>query len=400
MGFAPLFKPKCIPVHVSALENLVIRRFRMFPELDFGPFQDVNLFFGPNNSGKTAALEAVVRLGEPHPQQWRFGSQLRASSLNQRGRLNEVDAVASQFNRPRLEPAAFGRQFDGQMELRGSSGEFVTASYDARTVAVPPAMLTRRANEQMSSGDPNEPVPVRVLLLRIESHEGPFDEVFADLPLGQYASVEIERHFAEAFGRSSSESRNKFRVSHRKDGTQVVGASGLTHDEAGMWTSLDRDYKSDLARKLMHEFDPRIQDIRVFSDRGKAHLWALVDDSWLPSEALGQGLRRALEMAGCLVRARGTRLVIDELELGLHAWVTPKVATWLVRAARDLRVQLFISTHSLDVIDGILKASKDTGTGLTAFRMRDAAAPKLQPEVMSGTRLHELRHELGREVRA
>ena len=50
------------------IEELVLRNFRNYREITLRPHAGVNLFFGPNGSGKTNLLEAIhyCALGKSH----------------------------------------------------------------------------------------------------------------------------------------------------------------------------------------------------------------------------------------------------------------------------------------------------------------------------------------------
>lgn len=53
------------------LETLVIHRFRGLRELELADLGRINLFVGPNNSGKTSALEAISTFCRPlDPLEW------------------------------------------------------------------------------------------------------------------------------------------------------------------------------------------------------------------------------------------------------------------------------------------------------------------------------------------
>jgi recombinational DNA repair ATPase RecF len=60
------------------LENLTIERFRGLRDLELKDLGQVNLFVGPNNSGKTSALEAIATYCRPlDPLEWLNTSRRR-----------------------------------------------------------------------------------------------------------------------------------------------------------------------------------------------------------------------------------------------------------------------------------------------------------------------------------
>ena len=52
-------------------------------------------------------------------------------------------------------------------------------------------------------------------------------------------------------------------------------------------------------------------------------------------------------------------LLVDEIETGIHVSTLQRVFQWLTKIARELRVQVVATTHSLETVDAISMASQD-----------------------------------------
>ncbi|HEX3044886.1 MAG TPA: AAA family ATPase [Bacillota bacterium] len=59
-----------------------------------------------------------------------------------------------------------------------------------------------------------------------------------------------------------------------------------------------------------------------------------------------------------MVNAKGGILLIDELETAIHFSVLEKIFAWFVKSCREYKVQVFASTHSLEVMDALLESLK------------------------------------------
>lgn len=115
--------------------------------------------------------------------------------------------------------------------------------------------------------------------------------------------------------------------------------------------------------KILQFVDPRIVDIMPTISKSKvSRPSAMVDiggESRLPLEVLGDGVRRVLLLALDLLNAKNGFLLIDEIENGLHFATIVPVLQAILKAAIEQNVQLFITTHSLDVLRAIQKGFTD-----------------------------------------
>ena len=77
----------------------------------------------------------------------------------------------------------------------------------------------------------------------------------------------------------------------------------------------------------------------------------------MPVRALGDGMNRLLGISLCLTEAKGSCLLIDEVENGIHWSVQPKLWKLIMATAERLNVQVFATTHSSDCVTGFAKAA-------------------------------------------
>lgn len=79
----------------------------------------------------------------------------------------------------------------------------------------------------------------------------------------------------------------------------------------------------------------------------------------VPLRSLGEGMNRLFGIALSLVNARDGVLLIDELESGLHYSVQPDVWRLIFAVARQLNVQVFVTSHSWDCIQAFQQAANE-----------------------------------------
>jgi AAA15 family ATPase/GTPase len=67
---------------------------------------------------------------------------------------------------------------------------------------------------------------------------------------------------------------------------------------------------------------------------------------------MGDGINRILSIALAAVNSENGYLLIDEFENGLHYTVQEKLWRVIFKLAKDLKIQVFATTHSNDCIMG------------------------------------------------
>lgn len=76
---------------------------------------------------------------------------------------------------------------------------------------------------------------------------------------------------------------------------------------------------------------------------------------------LGTGVGWLYEIATNITRAENGVLLIDDAEMGLHPAIMCKAFAWIVRWAKKHNVQMFLTTHSLDLVDALIDATGGWG---------------------------------------
>ena len=117
----------------------------------------------------------------------------------------------------------------------------------------------------------------------------------------------------------------------------------------------------------------------------------------VPISSFGDGVRRLLHIALKLASVKGGILLIDELESTIHTEALQNSFQWLVKWSKEMNVQIFATTHSLEAIDSLL-AVNDGSLDLVLYRLEPQ---ENQTKVVrhNWSRLKRLRENLGMEVR-
>jgi predicted ATP-dependent endonuclease of OLD family len=119
------------------------------------------------------------------------------------------------------------------------------------------------------------------------------------------------------------------------------------------------EYKK-LAISILKQFDESIVDICYTKADDGAFLESIITDDGInmPFSVYGDGIKKILYILNKLFDATDSILLIDEIETGLHKKYYDTLFPVIFALASKLNVQLFIATHSIEVIEAILKYGK------------------------------------------
>jgi hypothetical protein len=301
------------------IDSVRIEGFRCFQMLEVAGFSRINVIVGANNTGKSALLEAVEFLvadGGP-ARLW--------SLLARRGQLYEGASLALYGDATEL---GFGRKplLEGstQFSLADSSGRSVVVKAERGTAG--PLLAVVR------------PQAARGYVLPLAAGKG-------------IAQSDIER-------------------SGEPDAGAVVRVgSQLTSPEVLRtgWAPLAGNPGEELVAECLRCIDPTIDRVTYAPQGTKAvgyEGWFVRRRNSEVREAVsgqGEGLKRALALSLALANCRNGTLLVDEVENGLHFTVIPLMWRFLHEAARTLNAQLFLTSHSRDLIEGFAEAQRRAG---------------------------------------
>jgi hypothetical protein len=162
-----------------------------------------------------------------------------------------------------------------------------------------------------------------------------------------------------------------------------------------------QNFKTDVIN-LLRQVDSGIIDIEILlsPDSISSRFNAYIQHEKVglaPLSTFGDGVRRLLHIALKLASVQGGILLIDELEVTIHTEALQDSYKWLIRWCKELDVQLFATTHSLEAVDSLLDVTESE---------LDLVLHRLEPKETytrvvrhDWNRLKLLREELGQEVR-
>jgi AAA15 family ATPase/GTPase len=111
--------------------------------------------------------------------------------------------------------------------------------------------------------------------------------------------------------------------------------------------------------EIMQEFDPDFISINAVDDEKTVGTKYVVlsknHKEGLILNAYGDGMKKAMLLISAVIKAKDGILLLDEFETGIHISAMGKVFRLLLETAYKLNVQIFMTSHSLEAIESVLK---------------------------------------------
>jgi hypothetical protein len=145
-------------------------------------------------------------------------------------------------------------------------------------------------------------------------------------------------------------------------------------------------------------FDPDILEIDIVGERFSMDIYVQHRNLGpMPIHVFGDGMRKAVVVAGIAFQAAGGLLLLDEAEVALHVSCQDGFFRALFQLCERLQVQVVLTTHSLEAVDGVIRACSDVDT-LSGFHLPDRNSGQAVKR-MSGDIMERLRFERGLDLR-
>lgn len=305
---------------MTSLEHLQIKNFRGFDSLEIAGLSRINLFVGKNNSGKTSILEALFLL---------FGM----SNPTLPGNINNIRGLGkgTQVGLPKQLKYLFHNL--NLSEKPSFYGQFNDTS--ERWLEIEPRYKQNEFSSDISS----------VSIPEIDGIGLNFATKKRQVPRKSFKSFFI-----------LEENNNTVKSTVPREYVETLIATYIPSDVKDNSSTLMR-YSEILKKKggesilkaLQDAFDSNIIALQPFPDGLYFNLKDLGE--LLPTNLMGDGLRRFLNIVTAVSERQNSFICIDEIENGLHYsaynWLWKSLLTFV----EQNNIQLFISTHNIETLE-------------------------------------------------
>ena len=382
------------------LNALAIENFRGIKHGKLEGLTKVNVFIGKNNSGKSTILEALYFVKAALEPADILNNPVLKHLLDRRIARRMISSEEFLYRYNPSNKITFKLLFEENKTILIESGlignnlkyELILPGVKrSPTIVVPPT--SRQAsisNFQLQHQRPSE------------SAKHPFEHIMKKLE-------ELEE---------TSEIKSYF-VNNRKEFSFLSHTSLIDTDivrkiedmETKFWKRVRRKGMDKKIVTILNEiYQTRIEDLALIpfvrpgdsdvdegGERRTFHkLTAAVQDSVLNIDGYGEGLRDSLSIILLASQLDNTALLIEEPEAHQHPQALNRIFGYLFEIARKNNLQLFITTHSLDVLSALTNLSNDYE--ITVFHTNLDPYGKLTTRTMRGPDA-KLLMDLGADLR-
>ena len=161
----------------------------------------------------------------------------------------------------------------------------------------------------------------------------------------------------------------------------------------------DRDKENII--NLLSIFDPDIEDFKVVKKINEGRSCVYIDHKiygTAPLFSFGDSIKKIFILGVAMVSAKCGILLVDEIESAIHKNHINKVFDSIIKICKKYKIQLICTTHSLEVIDGIILSLGNQIDLLSCYRI-EVYDNKTYYTKFSGDRLKDIRNLLGQDVR-
>jgi AAA15 family ATPase/GTPase len=336
------------------LDRLSVKNFRALDDLTLEGLGRVNVFVGRNNSGKSTILDAIELLVSSNKfDVLRKQADKHGELDDERSRDRDFTFVENFFSGRSLP-----RSFDSIL-LESSKNSFVLSHYFVKESQI----------EELFDNEPR--IRIKRQFIEKDTLDGDSSENYRALSLtvnGKRVILADNENNPEKYIGSSIHLSNRLNsYSELFDGIPVRYVSTKSFDSSyldNLWGSIQ--FNPEMNNILISALNLVSDNVEIFGfmqvspsrPRERKALVKLKDfDKPVPLSSMGDGMSRVLHIVLSLLNAKDGVLLIDEMENGLHYRIQENLWRIIFEFSTKLNIQVFVTTHSWDVIESFSKIS-------------------------------------------
>ena len=324
----------------NRINSINIKAFRGIKNLTLEDCGDVNVILGDNNCGKTSVLEAIQLLKDGsfdnfitsikrnNPQS--FSNFIYSFPFNK----NEI-AIEAELNEKKI-----NYKINYELsQIQFNENIFLEGMNETNASIMKNIFARTHVNGSL--------IPQINGILKYNSKIEPYSFVSLDFLMN--------------------------RISSKKEDNQIkiVYESPFDHFNLSQTMISDINKSESYSRvfiEVLRIFDSSINKVQLLEDSStkpfvNTDIFIQCGDSdSVPLSVYGDGIKKVICIAGMIARAENGILLIDEIETSLHHSYFNDILSFLIKACKAFNIQLFLTTHSKEIIDVISKYYKTNGT--------------------------------------
>ncbi|PXY41726.1 hypothetical protein DMB65_07215 [Flavobacterium cheongpyeongense] len=315
-----------------------IENFKKFDSLEVNDIGQFNLIVGDNNVGKTCLLEAL--LFDENKFQLLSNFYL---ALTKRGLKFQIEEVTRKVNDVSTTEIFYPKKNYFKEYIFGKYSNKITFNYTNNN---------KNKNVELKI-NPKENVKKHLNGFEINSNIKKEDYVKQFIC---YETDSIDEDVVTYWIYDYDENILNFPLISFND-------TPLEQESRSVYETLKTKREKQILIDVLKVVNPNIVDIELrenFEDLKSVFLISFEDkDEFVPLNFLGDGFKRIFYIVLKALSLKGKRILIDEIEIGIHYSKMKDFWVNIMKVCKELDVQLFATTHSSECIEDYVKAAKE-----------------------------------------
>lgn len=364
------------------ISKFIIDSFRGINNLTVDQLNDVNLIVGDNNCGKTSVLEALLLLRAPSD----FINLIRLARVRVGAGLYTAD-YDNFINM--ISKTDGGKGFGIHATANEKSFQCVVQGEESRVLLDPKDLnqqFSRVGIVEAKNVDENGSMEAMAFtgVIRYDIGEGVHEEKLSFNEYSRFSGMQVGTH----------------------DQMKIQYLAPFDHIRGNIINRIIRNEKyKELCIHILKIFDQDIEDMLILRNehtgRPVEYIRHKITGN-MPISTYGDGIKKVLSLANAIAGASSGILLIDEVETAIHSKYYSEIFSFLVMACQQFGVQLFITTHSIEAVDGLLAtqnySEKESEDHINVITLKKAT-DRTYSRIMSGRQVANDREAFGFEVR-
>lgn len=369
---------------MNKFKNISVKCFRGLKNLELDNLNSINIFVGDNNVGKTSILEAIYMLSNPT-----FNNVLKTASLRSFKSFLGTSTFDNFLN-------IFPKNNDiYEINIKSTNGdEFIELKIDGHIENVLfdvneiPELLKNRKKGLFQEQGPIEIKQFKGNLI-VDASNGLFNKLNEEINYN---------YFSRITGRVIDYNKSTYRIHYLSPVDYLIG---------NVFDSIIKNEKyKEICIKVLNIFDNDIEDLVILRNEENGTPVEYIKSKTkglMPLYTYGDGIKKVLSVANGIAKAHDGILLIDEIETAIHSKYYDDIFKFIIKASKQFNVQLFITTHNIEALDGLLSAQNSIGVdeeNISVITLRkDDINNQILSRTMSGKEVSAYREQFNFEVR-
>ena len=380
---------------MAGIKRIDIETFRGIRDLHLENLSSINILTGDNNCGKTSILEVLQSWSQPDNfNTW--GSLLRRGNMRLR-RLSLYEGFYDLFD-INLEKKFIHYQIqeDNCTDVLLKATESIEEVSSARKDEI----LGIKRSSQTIREDENS--GYQLYIEGLDDMPEPLSRLELEIQINNNV-VNTKNIYEEQLSIPYVIDTEKNSYYHN-----VVYISPSRHTEGSIYlNSVLNDpelYEEMLG--ILRDYDEGIisinydmaNELNPGSGRGVFKILSRSCKKALPLNVYGDGMKKALLLMSAVMKARNGVLLLDEFETAIHTSAMDRTFRWILRTCQKLNVQVFLTSHSREAIDKVLKCDPELQKDISVYTLYKDREQTLVRH-LTGEQAVEAQDNMGLELR-